>query len=211
MVLGEPCAILHSPYDVWDAPSACQGGLSQPHNAAGAAATVPSLLDAGQRFGQGGCPQKAVLGEGAPRAPLGPELSTRLSPCPEESSAQRDSGFAPQHQGLGPGVPGSSPSRPRALCGCPAPAVPCSPLQVLWPYLLEFVTPIQFTNALTPLCKSLMYLAMKKQEEGENANLIRYDLNGGSQPHPLCPCTLGARLHAGEVPGCCGHSVGDAF
>uniref|UniRef100_A0A8C4UPN4 Maestro heat like repeat family member 1 n=1 Tax=Falco tinnunculus TaxID=100819 RepID=A0A8C4UPN4_FALTI len=49
---------------------------------------------------------------------------------------------------------------------------------VLWPYLLEFVTPIQFTNALTPLCKSLMYLAMKKQEEGESASLIRYDLNG---------------------------------
>lgn len=163
------------------------------------------------RFGQGGCPQRAVLGGGAPRAPLGPELSTRLSPCLEESSAQRAAGFAPQHQGLGPGVPSSSPSRPRALCGCPAPAVPCSTLQVLWPYLLEFVTPIQFTNALTPLCKSLMYLAMKKQEEGENANLIRYDLNGGSQPHPLCPCTLGARLHAGEVPGCCRHSVGGAF
>uniref|UniRef100_A0A663N4H3 Maestro heat like repeat family member 1 n=1 Tax=Athene cunicularia TaxID=194338 RepID=A0A663N4H3_ATHCN len=29
----------------------------------------------------------------------------------------------------------------------------------------------QFTNALTPLCKSLMYLATKKQEEGENASL----------------------------------------
>lgn len=82
---------------------------------------------------------------------------------------------------------------------------------MLWPYLLEFVTPIQFTNALTPLCKSLMYLAMKKQEEGENASLIRYDLNGGYQPYPLCACKLGARLHAGEVPVCCGHSVGDAF
>lgn len=56
--------------------------------------------------------------------------------------------------------------------------------QVLWPYLLEFVTPIQFTNALTPLCKSLMYLAMKKQEEGENASLIRYDLNGQCRPPP---------------------------
>ncbi|KFO93687.1 Maestro heat-like repeat-containing protein family member 1, partial [Buceros rhinoceros silvestris] len=60
--------------------------------------------------------------------------------------------------------------------------------QVLWPYLLEFVTPIQFTNALTPLCKSLMFLAMKKQEEGENASLIRYDLNA-NLPSPYALTT----------------------
>uniref|UniRef100_A0A8C3CM07 Maestro heat like repeat family member 1 n=1 Tax=Cairina moschata TaxID=8855 RepID=A0A8C3CM07_CAIMO len=75
---------------------------------------------------------------------------------------------------------------------------------VLWPYLLEFVTPIQFTNALTPLCKSLMYLAMKKQEEGENASLIRYDLNGGYQPYPLCACKLGvvsSQPYAGDCRG----------
>uniref|UniRef100_A0A8C4UL78 Maestro heat like repeat family member 1 n=1 Tax=Falco tinnunculus TaxID=100819 RepID=A0A8C4UL78_FALTI len=59
---------------------------------------------------------------------------------------------------------------------------------VLWPYLLEFVTPIQFTNALTPLCKSLMYLAMKKQEEGESASLIRYDLNA-NLPSPYALTT----------------------
>ncbi|KFP88923.1 Maestro heat-like repeat-containing protein family member 1, partial [Apaloderma vittatum] len=60
--------------------------------------------------------------------------------------------------------------------------------QVLWPYLLEFVTPIQFTNALTPLCKSLMYLAVKKQEEGESASLIRYDLNA-NLPSPYALTT----------------------
>ncbi|XP_074942119.1 maestro heat-like repeat-containing protein family member 1 isoform X4 [Phalacrocorax aristotelis] len=60
--------------------------------------------------------------------------------------------------------------------------------KVLWPYLLEFVTPIQFTNALTPLCKSLMYLAMKKQEEGENASLICYDLNA-NLPSPYALMT----------------------
>ncbi|KFZ64584.1 Maestro heat-like repeat-containing protein family member 1, partial [Antrostomus carolinensis] len=59
---------------------------------------------------------------------------------------------------------------------------------VLWPYLLEFVTPIPFTNALTPLCKSLMYLAMKKQEEGENASLLRYDLNA-NLPSPYALTT----------------------
>ncbi|KFP26405.1 Maestro heat-like repeat-containing protein family member 1, partial [Colius striatus] len=48
---------------------------------------------------------------------------------------------------------------------------------VLWPYLLEFVIPTQFTNALTPLCKSLMYLALKKQEEGANSSLLRYELH----------------------------------
>nr|XP_038030606.1 maestro heat-like repeat-containing protein family member 1 isoform X6 [Anas platyrhynchos] len=75
---------------------------------------------------------------------------------------------------------------------------------VLWPYLLEFVTPIQFTNALTPLCKSLMYLAMKKQEEGENANLIRYDLNG-NLPSPYALTTrllvVSSQPYAGDCRG----------
>ncbi|XP_030409904.1 maestro heat-like repeat-containing protein family member 1 isoform X1 [Gopherus evgoodei] len=61
---------------------------------------------------------------------------------------------------------------------------------VLWPYLLEFVTPIQFTGALTPLCRSLMHLAMKKQEEGENAFLIHYDTHANLPS----PCALMARL-----------------
>ncbi|OXB82683.1 UNVERIFIED_CONTAM: hypothetical protein H355_000381 [Colinus virginianus] len=57
---------------------------------------------------------------------------------------------------------------------------------VLWPYLLEFITPVQFTNALTPVCRSLMHLSVKKQEEGGNASLIPYDLNGNlPSPHAL--------------------------
>ncbi|KYO40928.1 maestro heat-like repeat-containing protein family member 1 isoform B [Alligator mississippiensis] len=62
--------------------------------------------------------------------------------------------------------------------------------EVLWPYLLEFVTPVQFTSALTPLCKSLMHLAMKKQEEGEAAVLIHYDAN----PNLPSPSALTTRL-----------------
>ncbi|XP_043365794.1 maestro heat-like repeat-containing protein family member 1 isoform X3 [Dermochelys coriacea] len=62
--------------------------------------------------------------------------------------------------------------------------------EVLWPYLLEFVTPIQFTSALTPLCRSLMHLATKKQEEGENAILIHYDTHANLPS----PCALMARL-----------------
>ncbi|KAM9235094.1 maestro heat-like repeat-containing protein family member 1 isoform 2-T2 [Leptosomus discolor] len=75
---------------------------------------------------------------------------------------------------------------------------------VLWPYLLEFVTPIQFTNALTPLCKSLMYLAVKKQEEGENSSLIRYDLNA-NLPSPYALTTrllvVSSQPHAGDCRG----------
>ncbi|XP_051630816.1 maestro heat-like repeat-containing protein family member 1, partial [Manacus candei] len=57
---------------------------------------------------------------------------------------------------------------------------------VLWPFLLEFVTPTPFTNALTPLCKSLTFLALKRQEEGEDGALIRYDLNANlPSPHAL--------------------------
>ncbi|KAM9198525.1 maestro heat-like repeat-containing protein family member 1 isoform 2-T2 [Dugong dugon] len=46
---------------------------------------------------------------------------------------------------------------------------------VLWPYLLEFLTPVRFTGALTPLCRSLAHLALKRQEAGANAFLIQYE------------------------------------
>uniref|UniRef100_A0A8B9FUM1 Maestro heat like repeat family member 1 n=1 Tax=Amazona collaria TaxID=241587 RepID=A0A8B9FUM1_9PSIT len=75
---------------------------------------------------------------------------------------------------------------------------------VLWPYLLEFVTPIQFTNALTPLCRSLMYLAMKKEEEGESASLIRYDGNANlPSPYALTARLLvvSSQPHAGACRG----------
>ncbi|KAG9472874.1 hypothetical protein GDO78_016069 [Eleutherodactylus coqui] len=57
---------------------------------------------------------------------------------------------------------------------------------VLWPYLLEFVVPIQFTNALTPVCKSLVHLGQKKQEEGMEKLLINYNVNVNlPSPHAL--------------------------
>ncbi|CAH2286289.1 maestro heat-like repeat-containing family member 1 isoform X1 [Pelobates cultripes] len=61
---------------------------------------------------------------------------------------------------------------------------------ILWPYLLEFLVPIQFTNAVTPLCKSLVQLGQKKQEEGVEMFLINYNLNGNIPP----PHALFARL-----------------
>uniref|UniRef100_A0A8C9AQC3 Maestro heat like repeat family member 1 n=1 Tax=Prolemur simus TaxID=1328070 RepID=A0A8C9AQC3_PROSS len=49
---------------------------------------------------------------------------------------------------------------------------------VLWPYLLEFLTPVRFTGALTPLCRSLVHLAQKRQEVGADTFLIQYDAHG---------------------------------
>uniref|UniRef100_A0A8U7NY87 Maestro heat like repeat family member 1 n=1 Tax=Corvus moneduloides TaxID=1196302 RepID=A0A8U7NY87_CORMO len=41
---------------------------------------------------------------------------------------------------------------------------------VLWPFLLQFLIPAQFGAALTPLCRSLTFLALKNREEQpENA------------------------------------------
>ncbi|XP_007464667.1 PREDICTED: maestro heat-like repeat-containing protein family member 1 [Lipotes vexillifer] len=48
---------------------------------------------------------------------------------------------------------------------------------VLWPYLFEFLIPVRFTGALTPLCKSLVHLAQKRQEAGAHALLIQYNGN----------------------------------
>ncbi|XP_033275851.1 maestro heat-like repeat-containing protein family member 1 isoform X7 [Orcinus orca] len=48
---------------------------------------------------------------------------------------------------------------------------------VLWPYLFEFLVPVRFTGALTPLCRSLVHLAQKRQEAGAHALLIQYNGN----------------------------------
>ncbi|XP_069588269.1 maestro heat-like repeat-containing protein family member 1 isoform X3 [Ranitomeya imitator] len=57
---------------------------------------------------------------------------------------------------------------------------------ILWPHLLEFVVPVQFTNALTPLCKSLVHLGQKKQEEGVEEFLINFNVNVNlPSPHAL--------------------------
>ncbi|XP_053571958.1 maestro heat-like repeat-containing protein family member 1 [Bombina bombina] len=57
---------------------------------------------------------------------------------------------------------------------------------ILWPYLLEFVVPVSFTNAVTPVCKSLVHLGQKKQAEGVEAFLINYNLHVNlPSPHAL--------------------------
>lgn len=60
----------------------------------------------------------------------------------------------------------------------PGSRLPCRCPQVLWPYLFEFLVPVRFTGALTPLCRSLVHLAQKRQEAGAHALLIQYNGNG---------------------------------
>ncbi|CAM4708468.1 unnamed protein product [Caretta caretta] len=45
---------------------------------------------------------------------------------------------------------------------------------VLWPRLLEYVVPAQYTGTLKPLCRCLRELAEKKQREGEAAACLDY-------------------------------------
>uniref|UniRef100_A0A8C3U4J5 Maestro heat like repeat family member 1 n=1 Tax=Catharus ustulatus TaxID=91951 RepID=A0A8C3U4J5_CATUS len=53
---------------------------------------------------------------------------------------------------------------------------------VLWPFLLEFLIPAQFSPALTPLCRSLTFLAGKiREEEPENEAWSRSEQCGKSQ------------------------------
>ncbi|XP_037659046.1 maestro heat-like repeat-containing protein family member 1 isoform X4 [Choloepus didactylus] len=59
---------------------------------------------------------------------------------------------------------------------------------VLWPYLLEFLCPMRFTRALSPLCRSLVHLALKRQEAGTDAVLIHYD-SSGTLPSPYALTT----------------------
>ncbi|KAM6148277.1 maestro heat-like repeat-containing protein family member 1 [Rhynchocyon petersi] len=59
---------------------------------------------------------------------------------------------------------------------------------VLWPYLLEFLIPVRFTRALTPLCRSLAHLVQKRQEAGADTFLTRHE-SSGSLPSPYAITT----------------------
>ncbi|XP_059971564.1 maestro heat-like repeat-containing protein family member 1 isoform X2 [Mesoplodon densirostris] len=77
---------------------------------------------------------------------------------------------------------------------------------VLWPYLLKFLIPVRFTGALTPLCRSLVHLAQKKQEAGAHALLIQYNGNV-TLPSPYAMTT---RLLAVSSSPCLGGGRGAA-
>ena len=50
--------------------------------------------------------------------------------------------------------------------------------QVLWPYLLQNILPVQYTKAISPLCKSLAFLATKKREEEASDYQIDFTVQG---------------------------------
>uniref|UniRef100_A0A8C6VAA1 Maestro heat like repeat family member 1 n=1 Tax=Naja naja TaxID=35670 RepID=A0A8C6VAA1_NAJNA len=61
-------------------------------------------------------------------------------------------------------------------------------VDVLWPSLLGFVTPVALTPALPPLCKSLLALAAQKQEQGDSQQQLLYD-PGARHSSPSAPPT----------------------
>lgn len=50
--------------------------------------------------------------------------------------------------------------------------------QVLWPKLLYYLTPVQYSNATTPLCKSLIVLGTKKKENQDPSFKIDFTQEG---------------------------------
>ncbi|XP_067937977.1 maestro heat-like repeat-containing protein family member 1 [Watersipora subatra] len=55
--------------------------------------------------------------------------------------------------------------------------------QVLWPYLLEFIIPVQYTDAFSVICKSLTVLAERKRERNDADYLIDYE-DEANLPNP---------------------------
>ena len=51
-------------------------------------------------------------------------------------------------------------------------------IQVLWPYLLQTILPVQYTRAISPVCKSLAFLASKKREEEASDYQIDFTVQG---------------------------------
>lgn len=58
--------------------------------------------------------------------------------------------------------------------------------QVLWPKLLYYLTPIQYSKATTPLCKSLIVLGTKKKENQDPSFKIDFTQEGRRNVFPSC-------------------------
>ncbi|XP_050808574.1 maestro heat-like repeat-containing protein family member 2A isoform X2 [Gopherus flavomarginatus] len=69
--------------------------------------------------------------------------------------------------------------------------------QVLWPRLLEYVVPAEYTGTLKPLCKCLRELVEKKQQEGEEAAYLDY---GGPVKLPTPQELLARLLETQRIP-----------
>ncbi|XP_051871929.1 maestro heat-like repeat-containing protein family member 1 isoform X2 [Pristis pectinata] len=57
--------------------------------------------------------------------------------------------------------------------------------EVLWPFLLEFVMPVQYLNALTPICRSLAFLGTKALQANSKEPLLSNRTRDLPTPHAL--------------------------
>ncbi|XP_059810875.1 maestro heat-like repeat-containing protein family member 1 [Hypanus sabinus] len=75
---------------------------------------------------------------------------------------------------------------------------------VLWPFLLEFVTPIQYTNALATVCRCLERVGAKRRREKQQRTALNYSERlGMPKPHTLLARLLAvsATPYAGQGRG----------
>lgn len=57
---------------------------------------------------------------------------------------------------------------------------------VLWPFLLEFLGPVQYTEAMGAVCKNAAHIASKKREAQDEEYMIQFDTNANiPKPHAL--------------------------
>uniref|UniRef100_A0A8C5FZJ7 Maestro heat-like repeat family member 1 n=1 Tax=Gouania willdenowi TaxID=441366 RepID=A0A8C5FZJ7_GOUWI len=105
--------------------------------------------------------------------------------------------FIVQHCALPDTNQGQKPTDPegeQSLLGCLTNAL--LPLKVLWPKLLYYLTPSQYSNATTPLCKSLIVLGTKKRKNQEASFNINFKQEGRWNINKQCPirCLLSKTL-----------------
>ncbi|XP_078392967.1 maestro heat-like repeat-containing protein family member 1, partial [Cetorhinus maximus] len=56
---------------------------------------------------------------------------------------------------------------------------------VLWPFLLQFLIPVQYLNALAPVCRSLAYLGVKKEQTNSHGFRLDYEERDLPKPQAL--------------------------
>ena len=74
---------------------------------------------------------------------------------------------------------------------------------VFWPFLLEFLVPVQYTEAIGAVCQSLVYIASSKRENTEEDYILDYEtMVNIPKPHSMLARLLvlaGAPIKQGEA------------
>lgn len=57
---------------------------------------------------------------------------------------------------------------------------------MLWPFLLEFLGPVKYTEAMGAVCKNAAHIASKKREAQDEDYTIEFESNANiPKPHAL--------------------------